>query len=146
MVQKLQTLFSVLVCYRHNLHMLHWKVVGHHFEGAHTLLDSYVSKFNTFIDEIGEMILSMDGNPLTLQECIDIVTQLDQHILIIESGEDYDSTRVYNALDIMFTDLYNLYTEISKDCEFTDCTSVLDEHKYWLRIEGKYKNKKRMKN
>ena len=144
MIEKMKLLFAVLLCYRHNLHMLHWKVVGMSFDKAHKVLDEYVSQFNTFIDEIAEMLLSMGHSPLTLQEAISLLTNLDSHILIVESDEDYKCKEVFKAVDIMFNDLYIMYTDISKECDYGDCVSKLDEHKYWLRIEGMYKNKKRL--
>ena len=144
MIEKMQLLFAVLLAYRHNLHMLHWKVVGKSFDKVHIILDDYVSQFNTFIDEIAEILLSMGNNPLTLQEAISLLDGLDRHILMVESHEDYECKEVFKAVDIMFTDLYTMYTEISKECEYSECVSTFDEHKYWLRIEGKYKNKKRL--
>lgn len=144
MIEKMRLLFAVLICYRHNLHMLHWKVTGMSFDKAHKVLDEYVEQFNTFIDEIGEMLLSMGNNPLTLQESITLLTNLDSHILVVESHENYNCEEVFKAVDIMFEDLYTMYTNISEDCDYSDCASKLDEHKYWLRIEGKYKNKKRL--
>ena len=93
---------------------------------------------------IAEMILSLDGNPLTIQECMKNLSDTNAEILVIESDEDYENEDVFKAIDIMFNDLYYGYDKISKDCEYSDCVSKLDEHKYWLRVEGKYKNKKRM--
>lgn len=145
MIYKLKVLFAALVAYRHNIHMLHWKVVGPDFDCVHKLLDQYVGQFNTFIDEIAEMILSMGNNPLTIQECMELLDQCDSHVLIIESTEDYDTEKVYKALEIMFNDLYTLYNDISNDCDCSECNSKFDEHKYWLRVESKYKNVKRMR-
>ena len=146
MIEKMKLLFAVVLAYRHNLHMLHWKVVGCDFDTIHKLLDDYVDKFNTFVDEIAEMLLSIGHNPLTLQEAITLLSDLNTHILVIESQEDYESDKVFKALDIMFNDLYTMYTDISNECEYSECVSKFDEHKYWLRVEGKYKNKKRLEN
>lgn len=147
MVKELQNLFAVLNTYRHNIHMLHWKIVGEDFDCTHRLFDSYVGQFNTFIDEVAEMILSLNGNPLTIQECIDVITHLDKEILVLESDEDYDNEKAFKAIAIMFESLYDMYTHISRSMseDLSECAGKLDEHKYWLRIEGKYKNKKRMK-
>ena len=49
MKTELQKLFSLLICYRHNIHMLHWKVSGPSFMCLHKTLDEYVDKFNDFI-------------------------------------------------------------------------------------------------
>lgn len=144
MIPKLQLLFAILLFYRHNLHMLHWKVVGKTFDDTHKILDDYVSQFNTFIDEIAEILLSMGNNPLTLQEAFSLLENLDTHILIVESTENYKCKEVFNAIDIMFNDLYKVYTQVSEECEYSDIKSKFDEHQYWLRIEAMYKNKKRL--
>ena len=91
MIDKIKWLFAVLVWYRHNLHMLHWKVVGKDFDTIHSMLDDYVSKFNTFIDEIAEMLLSMGSNPLTMSEITSMLSSSDCRILTVESDSDYKS-------------------------------------------------------
>lgn len=143
-VKDLQALFAVLLCYRHNLHMLHWKVVGKQFDKIHTICDDYVSQFNTMIDEVAEMILSMGGDPLTVQESMQLLSEHAANIPIVESHTNYECEDAFKAIDVMFESLYTMYTNITNECECGDCVSKLDEHKYWLRVEGKYKNKKRM--
>ena len=145
MVENLQKLFAVLVCYRHNLHMLHWKVIGLDFDCVHKLLDDYVSKFNDFIDEIGEMILSLGGNPLTLHECVDLVVKSDMHILNVESHESYTVVESFRAVGAMFATLMTSYEMLQhEDSLPSECKSKLDEHLYWLRIECRYKNNSRL--
>lgn len=143
MIDKIKWLFAVLVWYRHNLHMLHWKVVGKDFDTIHSMLDDYVSKFNTFIDEIAEMLLSMGSNPLTMSEITSMLSSSDCRILTVESDSDYKSKEVFNAIDMMFGELWIIYNDISKDCP-SDCVSKLDEHRYWLRVECQYKNRRRI--
>ena len=145
MTDKLKFLFALLVAYRHNIHMLHWKVVGEHFDCVHKLMDKYVDKFNGFIDDIGEMLLSLEQDPLTLQECMELLSNHESDFLVIESTRDYEGEDVFKAIQIMFNDLYVMYTSITSECELGDCVSKLDEHKYWLRVECYYKNMKRMK-
>ena len=144
MIEKLQVLFAVLVCYKHNIQMMHWKVIGEDFECIHRNLDEYTAKFSEIIDDIAEMIMSLDGSPLTLQESIELLSKTDAHVLIIESKDNYNDSEVSKALDIIFDDLYNIYTEIISTCEYSECASKLDEHKYWLRLTGKYKIKRRL--
>ena len=143
-IKDLQELFSMLICYRHNLHMMHWKTYGPDFDTVHKLLDDYVDKFNTFVDEIAEMLLSLGGNPLTLQEVIELVTMSDRKILYSASSDNYTADNVYHSIRIMFEELYYRYSDISKNCEFGECVSKMDEHKYWLRIESRYKNIRRL--
>ena len=145
MKNELQKLFSLLVCYRHNIHMLHWKVSGHSFMCLHKVLDYYVDKFNSFIDDIAELMLSTGINPLTLQECLELISNNDEHHLLIESTENYDANKVYDALLYMISDLFTVYNKVSEECIYSECNSKLDEHKYWLRIEWKYKIERVMK-
>lgn len=141
---EMRGLFAMLLCYRHNLHMLHWKATGKRFDKIHSICDDYVSKFNTFIDEIAEIMLSIDINPLTMDEAIQVLNNNEKTFLLVESNHDYDYKEAFKAIDVMFTDLYTQYCIVSRAGEFSDISSKLDEHKYWLRIEGFYKNKKRL--
>jgi len=144
---KLQYLFSTLVAYRHNIHMLHWKVCGEGFDCVHTLMDSYLDKFNDMVDDVAEMILSFNTNPFTLEECMDCLKKSNKQVLVIESDADFTKENVFNAIKIMFDDLCEIYTDIHKEYEGTPCPSFskLDEHRYWLLIENNYKNERRLK-
>ena len=138
-------IFASLIVYRHNLHILHWKISGHNFEDMHKLLDDYVSKFNSFIDEIGEMMLSLNCNPLALSDCIHILENDEEYFLMLDPSEDYDMEDALSAMDKMFTDMMVMYMTLYKEVELPDdCKSKLDEHRYWFRIENSYKNKRRM--
>lgn len=144
-MKDLKILFAALVCYRHNIHILHWKCIGHKFDMLHSLFDEYNDKIGDFIDDIGEMLLVNGENPLGLDECLKILTDDDTHFLILNSNEDYDCEKALNALNMMFNTLLELYDELTDDDDISsDCISKLDEHKYWIRIENNYKNKRRM--
>lgn len=142
----MKKLFAALVWYRHNLHMLHWKTTGKDFDKAHGLCDDYVSKFNGFIDEIAEMMLSLGENPMTLQECIETLDSSNKKFITVESSKDYDSEDIHHAIDVIFESIMNIYDELAEKSEIpSDCISKLDEHRYWFRIEKNYKNKRRCK-
>lgn len=141
----LKILFAALVCYRHNLHILHWKVMGNKFDRLHSLFDEYTDKFGDLIDDIGEILIANNENPLGLDECLKQLTDDDNHFLMLNASEDYDCDKALNALNMMFNTLIAIYDELTKKDDISsDIVSKLDEHRYWFRIENNYKNKRRM--
>lgn len=142
MIRDLQNIFANLIYCRHSIHMLHWRCVGTDFDSVHSMLDGYVSKMSEFIDEVAEMILSLDGLPLTFEECVS--NDSIQRVMFVEPNKTYTNKEVYKQICNIFTELYRIYSEATVKCNIGDCASKLDEHRYWLRIEGGYKNKNRM--
>lgn len=141
-------LFSTLVLYRHNIHILHWKCHGRDFEAVHMHMDTYLDRFNEFIDDIGEIMMELDMNPLCLCSCMkELEGDQDKKHVCIDADADYDSVMVYRFIESMFCELMDMYKHISYDAAIpSDVKSILDEHSQWLRLETNYKNKRRLFN
>jgi len=143
-MEKLNELFAALVVYRHNFHILHWKVKSCDFDCVHKLFDDYVDKFNTMIDEVAEVMLSVGMNPLCLQGCIDQLVRSGTEFVVLDPVDDYDPKKAFEITNTMLTKLMDVYCEVCKNDIPSDIISKLDEHKYWLRIEAFYKNGRRL--
>ena len=140
-----ETLFSALVMNRHNIHVLHWKCCGTDFEDVHTLMDSYLDKFNSLIDGIGEIMMELNINPLCLCSIIKNLEEDDEEYICISGDINYTSEKVFEHIATMFKRLIHLYEDIIEDEDIpSDIVSVLDEHKQWLRLERDYKNIQRV--
>lgn len=141
-----ETLFSALILYRHNIHILHWKCCGKDFDSTHRLMDEYLYRFTTMIDSIGEIVLQLGENPLCL---CSVMKNLDENndveFMCIEGDENYESETVYRHIAFMFKGLIEIIDSIEEDKELpSDVISVLDSHKEWLRLERDYKNIQRV--
>ena len=146
-MDSLKTLFSTVILYRHNLHVLHWKAKGCDFDCIHGLLDTYVDKFNGFVDEIAEIMLMMGTNPLSIQDCLKIAED-DSDIthIIIDPNSDYDAEECINHVKTMFDTLMNVYENVCDEDDIpNDIIATFDNHVGWIRLENKYKNVQRLK-
>lgn len=139
-------LFSTLILYRHNIHILHWKCCGNDFEAVHTHMDKYLDKFNGLIDGIGELMMELGLDPLCLCSCMkELEAEEDKKHMCVDGDANYTSALVYGYIDTMFHDLMDLYKKISYDAAIpSDVKSILDEHIQWLRLEAEYKLKRYM--
>ena len=145
MNERLKSLFAALVIYRHNINILHWKVKGCHFDCLHELFDNYGDKFNSFIDEVAEILLITGCNPLSIQACIENASNDKNNHIVLSPDDDYDCDDAPKQIGIMFSTLLNMYAEISNNKDLTsDLQSKLDEHMHWLRLEYNYKNSRRV--
>lgn len=146
-MDELKRLFAVIIVYRHNIHMLHWKASGSHFDCIHKLCDDYVDHFNGLVDEIAEMILMLGEVPLTLHECFELVDNDSSHeYIIISASEDYDEEDTAEHIGTMFNDIMSIYDEIySKDELPKDIIASIDGQMGWFRLENHYKNRQRLK-
>lgn len=146
-MDSIKTLFSTIILYRHNLHILHWKAKGCHFDCIHELLDTYVDKFNTYVDEVAEIMLMLGINPLSLQDCLQIAEDDSDitHVLIDPTG-DYDGHECMDYIQTMFTTLMGIYRNICDENILPkDIMATFDNHLGWLRLENHYKNVQRLK-
>ena len=142
-MENIKRLFASLIIYKHNLHTLHWKVTGCHFDCIHELMDNYTKQFDSFIDEVAEIMLICEQNPLSLQGCIMFAEQdTECNYLILTPTENYDAEACFKNIGVMFSGLLDIY---NKTCETLpkELSATLDQHMYWLRIENDYKNKRR---
>jgi DNA-binding ferritin-like protein len=138
-------LFSSLILYRHNIHILHWKCCGPDFDATHELMDKYLEKFSSMIDGVGEIMLELGLNPLGLCEIMKTLDESDnEDYMCIDGDDEYASQKVYEYISFMFKGLIDMYEKICYDKALpSDITGVLDDHREWLRLERDYKNVRR---
>lgn len=148
--EKLRNLFSVLVVYRHNMQMLHWRVVGPAFDAVHELCDNYTDRFNKMIDSVGEKLLIMGDTPCTLFECLEIVKNLPREFICVEP-RDYCDIECFENIHAMLDSLIKEYNLAIDDCRCSSCTHLpkgarasLESDLEWLELECYYKNTKRL--
>lgn len=144
-MDKVKSLFSALVVYRHNINVLHWKVKGCHFDCLHELLDNYGDTFNSFIDEVAEAMMCVGCNPLDFEACRATVNDDAINHIVLSGESDYDTDDIQKNIGIMFTTLITMYTEVANSHELpSDVQAKLDEQLYWFRLENNYKNRRRL--
>ncbi|MDD3172182.1 MAG: ferritin-like domain-containing protein [Herbinix sp.] len=146
-MDNLKNLFACLVMYKHNLQILHWNSTGIDFSSAHEETDEYIDKFEKMIDEVGEIIKSLGGNPIGLKDCIEILEKDTTEIYFgADASHDYNYEEVLESIDKMFEDLIKLYTKCHEDSSIDIFNkSKLHKHGYYCMVEGSYKTKAKRK-
>lgn len=136
-------LFCALVFYDFNIRELHWKVKGLDFGTKHELMDEYHSKFDSMIDDLGE-ILMMTGNVNipSLSKVITIIGDSDEEFIPIDGERYYDVAKLLTLCEKMFNHLISIYESVIQNGNLPgDVVNTLQEHQYWLRKEAQYKLK-----
>lgn len=143
----LQLLLSTLIVYSHNMRVLHWKVTGTDFDPTHSVFDSYAEKLNELVDEVAEIGIQVNTEPVSQLTAIEILKN-DQEFkfVIIEGNETFTSRKAFETADLMFDTLIRIYEKTYKTDDLPDdIVNKLQEHSYLLRKEYQYKNKMRLK-
>lgn len=142
---RLRYLFAILVYYRHNLQMIHWKADGDGFDRVHTLAEEYYDKISDFVDSIAEKIIILGGVPMSLEECIETVNNSDREYITISPEADYGRHEAFKGIQIILSDIIKEYNEVLDNDDLPKgMTSSLESDLEWLELECDYKNKKRL--
>lgn len=139
-MDKLSLYLALLTLYENNCRQLHWKLSGKGFHTGHERFGTYYDQLGTFMDETAEQAITMGQSPVNVADAMTLVQESDVDGLIINGSEDYCGKAANVAAHKMFTQLYNLSTEILKDEALAeDVRDVFMGHAKWYRIEGLYK-------
>lgn len=143
----MRRLLSVLTLYQSNVKILHWKLTTTDFDTVHSLMSEYEEKLGEFIDDIAEIGLQIETNPVNIVEAINLLNGDEAQYMSISGYEDFTPKTCFEKIDFMFSNLLSLYESHYNDESLApDIVNVLQEHAYWLRKELRYKNKRRLMN
>lgn len=141
----LKILLVALIKQQYNLRILHWKATGLDFETTHKeILDDYIDQFGEYIDKVAEMMI-LCGEEIPTSREIDEIALSDEKIGMNLKVIDYESQEIYMILDKIFMDIISIIKACSNSTYPSYICSELDSIEYWFSIEGKYKNKQRLK-
>lgn len=121
-VEKLNCFLSDLAVFYRKLQNYHWNVKGKDFFVVHSKLEEYYNAINDSIDEIGEHILIIGGEPLGR-----IKDYLEKAKITEANNEKISSCDIYLNIKNDYTILYNIVQEIKQlaDTESDFATSSL---------------------
>lgn len=142
----LTDIYVATVLHQHNMRMLHWNVRGEDFDAAHKLFEEMTDELGKHIDVIAEAMIMSGLTPLALPCVIEYAKEADFNILVLETGKCYDSEEAYKALQIIFTQLLDMYERAEEDSNISRSAKLmLDKNYEFLSLEAKYKNVARLK-
>lgn len=136
-------LLALLTVYQYNLRVLHWKVTGLDFDDKHALLSDYYEAFDGFIDKVAELAMELGQDPISFNEIHSLCGSLEENVLICNGNTNYSSIDALKLVDNMFNQLLTVIENCQQGSP-SDVQSELDDIKQYLRLEGKYKNKRRL--
>ncbi|WP_100399262.1 Dps family protein [Bacillus sp. FJAT-44742] len=102
------------------LHNYHWNVTGSDFFTLHAKFEEFYNEAGTYIDEIAERILTINGRPIaTLKEYL-------EHSTIEEASGTEDSTEMVKAVVNDFTHLIIEANDVIENAEANNDESTAD--------------------
>ena len=144
-IQFLQALFTI---HSNNFRMLHWKACGENFDSAHSIAGDYYDMVGADIDDIAEVMLRDDINPLTLEECLDAKHDMNISILDVKGDADYTKSEIIRFSGRILSDILNGILETLEeyqDDRHVGIKSYLEGLYDKYDKEANYLNKRRMK-
>ena len=138
--KQLKILMGALNLYRYNFRIMHWKSKGKQFKKVHELMADYYEMLDGFIDEIAEISLMFNIEPLSYEDTLTVLNASDLQFEQIQGRETFDCIEAVKKSGQFFNQLISLYEDVKKDMP-GDITSKLEEHQYTMRLESQYKGK-----
>lgn len=124
--QKLNELLADLNVFYRKLQNYHWNVEGKDFFTAHAKLEEYYNTINQSIDEIGEHILILGGQPFgTMEDYLNTAT------IVEAENKKIKSDAIYHNLINDFGMLLKKVIEIKEMADNTKqygTSSLMDEY------------------
>lgn len=144
-VENLNKFLADLAIFYRKLQNYHWNVVGKQFFVAHEKLEEYYDDISKDIDEIGEHILILGGQPLgTLKDYLEKTT------LAEAKNEKIAACDIYTNIRADYQVLYNTAHKIKEESDSEKdyaTSSLLDDYlkKYgkilWMLSAQREENK-----
>ncbi len=111
-VESLNEFLADLAVFYRKLQNYHWNIKGKDFFVVHAKLEEYYDEINKDIDEIGEHVLILGGEPLgTLKD------YLEKTRIVEAKNEKITSCDVYENIKMDFTSLYECAKKIKETAE-----------------------------
>ena len=111
-LESLNKFLADLAVFYRKLQNYHWNVVGKQFFVAHEKLEEYYDDINKDIDEIGEHILILGGQPLgTMKDYLEKTT------LAEAKDEKITACEIYTNIQADYQTLYNTAHKIKEQAD-----------------------------
>ena len=145
----LRIFLAVLLVYRSNFHVLHWKAYGKQFDRVHALAASNYDKLLDDADKVAEFAMRLGMEPVNYIEAIDILNDYDGHSFkVLPSNKDYDLEDYIDNLNVMYSDIIScieaiLDSKIIQDPANVGIKAELEAMHGSYDLELRYLNKRR---
>ena len=136
-------LLALLTVYQYNIRVLHWKISGLDFDDKHSLFGSYYEEFDGFIDKVSELSMQLGNDPISFNEVHSLCENMEENVIICQGTTNYSNIDALKMIGTMFEQLI-IVIESCQEGVPSDIQSELDDIKQYLRLESRYKNRRRL--
>lgn len=133
---EMKELLALLMYHSHNVHILHWKTTGLNFQKVHEMMDELYAEMLTHVDLIAEMMLQMDQDPLSFQEMISIIEDLDSEN--INPNISYDEANTFKKVISIFDEIIKHIDRIYESEIPRAMVGQIEEMQSWYMLRSKY--------
>lgn len=121
----LRLLLSMLLVYRSNFHVIHWKGKGKSFYRVHDKAAEYYEKLLDDADKVAEMLMRLGQNPVNYPEAYELISNYeDTDFVIVESDKSYDVDDLTEYTALMFGDITSAIEAVLETEEIQDKHNV----------------------
>jgi DNA-binding ferritin-like protein len=113
-------LLAMVIYYKHNIQILHWKVGGLNFQENHEELGELYDEMSKHIDAIAELGLQCGENPISLQETLSILNEDSHEYVVVNPTLNYIGEDSFKCVLTMFKEIMNEIEGICKKSELSE--------------------------
>lgn len=119
----IQLLQALLTVHADNFHMLHWKACGKNFDSTHKIAGDYYEMLTDDVDDVAEIMLRYDINPLNILQCVKVVAQHGSNVSV-KSTDDYDKSDIVECSDEILKEIIDTIKLTLEDYQGTEDIGV----------------------
>ena len=146
-MENLLKLQAILTVHADNFRILHWKACGKNFDSAHKIAGDYYDMVSDDVDNIAEILLRYDVNPLNIFNCIKVAVKSGTNVSIPPQN-DYTKEEVIKYSGLILTEILNVIAEALEEAQNPVSVGVkayLESLYDKYDKESRYLNKRRSK-
>ena len=132
-------LLSMLIYYKHNVHMLHWKTSGPLFQENHEFLGGLYGEMENQIDTVAELGLQAGENPVGLDEALAVLNGDEHEYVGVNPASNYNADDTFKAVLTMFTEIMGEIEGICKNNTLSEAQrNDLANLSSWYSLRANY--------
>lgn len=123
-MKSLQKLQALLTTHADNFRILHWKACGHNFDSAHKIAENYYEMLSNDIDDVAEIMIRYDINPLNMISCVKLSLEYNTIKDTVKPSNNYDKYDIVEISDSILEELCSIIKDTIQDFQDEDSIGV----------------------
>lgn len=114
---------AILTMYKRNFKLIHWGAIGPKFDRMHTISENYASMLEKDIDEVAEMGLRCNENPVNIDGILKELEKEDGSYIMLEF-KSFTYTEFTSATDKMFAGILKAIAELRNSSKLQEDSNM----------------------